>query len=128
MGFYSGFSTVLMFSMPANAVYFTSYSVAKRELETAREAHDLPISDSVLFLVAGFTAQICASVVFTPFDVAKQRLQVSDSRSNNLNGFGMINKIAAQDGWLGLYRGLVAGWAVWCPFSAIYFCTYETVR
>lgn len=128
MGFYGGFSTVFMFSMPANAVYFTSYSVFKRQYEQLRDERDLPIPDGTLYFAAGFSAEMCASLLFTPFDVVKQRLQVLDSRTNVLGAFGMINKIVRSDGYQGLFRGLVAGWCVWGPFSAVYFATYESLR
>jgi hypothetical protein len=74
MGFYGGFSTVFMFSMPANAIYFTSYSVVKREYEKARNDHQLPISDGGLYFMAGFSAEICASALWTPFDVVRTHL------------------------------------------------------
>jgi hypothetical protein len=122
-GFYGGYGTVFMFSMPTNAVYFASYSAFKRDYRN--RFGDNSASD----LAAGFSAQICASVLWTPFDVVKQRLQVQNQNARGAEGvFGMIRQIAAKDGWIALYRGIFAGWAVWCPFSAIYFATFERVN
>ena len=116
LGFYNGFSCVFLFSMPANALYFTSYSVAKREFTRLRDTHAASVPDSIVFLLAGFAAQICASVVFTPSDVAKQRLQVLGAATTTasggkvpMNGVSMVRQIVAQEGWLGLYRGTIAG-------------------
>jgi hypothetical protein len=120
-GFYGGYGTVFMFSMPTNAIYFASYSAFKRDY--SKRFGDT----SAVYLAAGFSAQICASILWTPFDVVKQRLQVQNQSTDGTGVVGMVRRIAAKDGWMGLYRGMFAGWAVWCPFSAVYFCTFERI-
>lgn len=75
--------------------------------------------------VAGFGAETLALVMYTPLDVAKQRLQVSPVGTTVGS---MARALLRERGVAGLWSGYMAGLAVWGPYSAIYFGVYEAVK
>jgi len=129
-GFYSGYSTIFVFTMPVNAVYFTSFKLFQREL-LGHRPHSRALPETAAHLLAGLGAEVCASFLWTPFDIIKQQLQIGPvagqpDRSRSI--LSVARGVAQKHGILGLWRGIVAGWATWGPFSAIYFCAYEALK
>jgi len=122
LGVYRGYGWCLCASAPCNAVYFGSYSSARRLLGGGKGCGE---SSALTDAGAGFVAEAIASLLWTPADVIKQRLQVGPS--------GMRAADAARAAYdragsiLGLQRGYFAGLAVWGPFSASYFAAYEAL-
>ena len=118
-GLYRGYAWCLCASAPCNALYFGSYSAVRRVTHRGHE------SSAVGDALAGFVAEALASLLWTPADVVKQRLQVGPR--------GLFAADAARDAYdragsiLGLQRGYFAGLAVWGPFSASYFAAYEAL-
>ena len=68
-GFYQGFSSVAVFSMPCNAAYFCTYDAAKHLLEDSSLC-------SVAEPLGGLVAQFSVSFLWTPYDIVKQRMMV----------------------------------------------------
>ena len=71
--------------------------------------------------------------VRTPFDIAKQSLQVQgslgqSSRSMYRDTLGTFRHILSQEGPRGLLRGYHVTLLRDVPFAAIYFATYETLK
>lgn len=113
-GAYRGYAVCLAASGPCNALYFGVYSAASRELGGG----DSAATDAA----AGFVAEACAGLLWTPTEVVKQRLQVAPL---DLRAIDAVQSACRTLGALGLMRGYFAGLAVWGPFSATYFMTYE---
>ena len=65
---------------------------------------------------------------WTPYDVIKQRLQVQQNRDQRTTMLALSRDIYRQHGIPGFYVGLWAGVAVWGPYSAVFFATYELAR
>ncbi len=131
-GLYRGYSAMLLFSGVGNACYFASYEFWKSALQ-----HQLPAASEPL---AGLMAQFQVSLVWTPYDIVKQRMQCHDLMITQ-SSTGTAPRSAGSPArlklwtelramWRGgeLYRGLVASWFVWGPFSAAYFATFESSR
>ena len=120
-GLYRGYTLCLVGSTPASALYFGSYHAIRRVLVGGDVHGSHPMADSG----AGAGAEAVASLVWTPLDVLKQRMQVgpagmgvADAARGACEGVGII----------GLWRGYFAGLCVWAPFSAAYFASYEAFR
>ena len=79
--------------------------------------------------VSGFAAECMASTLWTPADVVKQRLQVTTTKPGELTVKDAVSAAIASGGGVhGLWRGYVAGLAVWGPFAAMYFASYEAFK
>ena len=86
-GFYRGFGTSLMGTIPARALYMSALEVTKSNVGTAT-AH-LGFSDASAAAIAnaagGVASAMAAQLVWTPVDVVSQRLMVQESNKSNLN-------------------------------------------
>eukprot|EP00946_MAST-07B_sp_MAST-7B-sp1_P003565 g3565.t1 len=116
--FYQGFSSVLAFSLPCNAAYFCTYDAAKTWLESS-SAH--PLAEPL----GGLVAQFCVSFVWTPYDIVKQRMMVSNPETATPSLFSQLGRIASNGS---MFRGLQASWITWAPFSMVYFGVFESLR
>ena len=114
-GLYRGYRWCLMTSAPCNAAYFGVYSTARRSFGGGSS----PLHDAA----AGLVAETIASVLWTPVDVVKQRLQVGSTGQTIAGTIGAAYNAAGSAS--GLWRGYFAGLMVWGPFSSVYFMTYE---
>ena len=106
-GLYRGYTFCLLASLPANALYFGTYRASRRVLQPVTDAGMLPAAGRDF--ASGLGAECVASLVWTPLDVVKQRMQVAP------RGLGAVR--AAQEacgavGIQGLWRGYFAGLAV----------------
>ena len=117
-GLYRGYTLCLTASAPANALYFGSYRASRRTMGDSVPA-------GARDFLAGLSAECIASLLWTPLDVLKQRMQVGPT---DLGTMGATRDACSAVGVVGLWRGYFAGLAVWGPFSATYFAAYEALR
>ncbi|PPS06733.1 hypothetical protein GOBAR_AA13912 [Gossypium barbadense] len=133
-GFYRGFGTSLMGTIPARALYMGALEVTKSSVGTATVS--LGFSDTTATALAnaaaGLSSAMAAQLVWTPIDVVSQRLMVqgyNDSNSSknvNLNvnfcryrnGLDAFRKILYADGPKGLYRGFGISILTYAPSNA----------
>eukprot|EP01023_Acetabularia_acetabulum_P028089 TRINITY_DN26549_c0_g1_i1.p2 TRINITY_DN26549_c0_g1~~TRINITY_DN26549_c0_g1_i1.p2 ORF type:complete len:296 (+),score=46.79 TRINITY_DN26549_c0_g1_i1:181-1068(+) len=119
-GFYSGFGAVVLGIIPANSAYYCGHALGK---EVSGEGGFW--SDAA----TGIVAQALAGLVFTPIDVAKERLQVQP-----MKGQTSAKYRGAIDAFYSLYRegALLRGYwvtnSVWFPWNVIYMSTYEGLK
>jgi len=122
---YRGFGIVVAFTTPAHALYFLGYEFGKKFLSPKTPIEN---KSSLVHFTSGVFAECLGSLIWTPMDVVKQRLQVKSVHNNELqyrNSFHGIVTILKQEGLIGLYRGLGASIATYAPFVGIYFVCYE---
>ena len=156
-GLYGGYTTALLFAGPTNALYFISYETAKARIAASGSFGAVGEETAAVHLLAGFAAECGASLLWTPFDVIKQRLQVQQraglapggrlaagagttvadataAASPNPQGvryrstFHVAQSVVATEGFRALFKGWGAGIATYGPFSAVYFMTYERMK
>ncbi|XP_071729724.1 uncharacterized protein [Rutidosis leptorrhynchoides] len=132
-GFYRGFGTSLMGTVPARALYMGALEITKSSVGCATvnlgltEAKAAAIANGV----AGVTAATCAQLVWTPIDVVTQRLMVQSKGKNSLSGFKYYNgidafrKIIYKDGIKGLYRGFGLSILTYAPSNAVWWASYS---
>ncbi|VVU95659.1 Mitochondrial carrier protein [seawater metagenome] len=82
-------------SIPAHALYFSSYEFVKKEINLDPKKYDIINAG-----LCGVIPCILHDSVMVPFDVIKQRMQIS----NNINNKNMIIKIYKNEGLLAFYR------------------------
>ncbi|KAK4388710.1 Solute carrier family 25 member 44 [Sesamum angolense] len=130
-GFYSGFGTSLMGTIPARALYMGALEVTKSNVGNAASLN-LGLSEgsasAVANAAAGLSAAMAAQLVWTPIDVVSQRLMVqgggcvSGPSANGLKkyngGIDAFRKIIRADGLRGLYRGFGISILTYAPSNA----------
>jgi solute carrier family 25 carnitine/acylcarnitine transporter 20/29 len=125
-GFYKGMSSPLTGVPPLYAVVFGAYGTSKNLL---RKDPSDPLTVGQIF-VAGCMTGIATTVVTTPIELVKARLQVqSFAAVKDFDGpIDCAKKILKRNGPSGLFKGTVA--TLWrdVPGTGVYFATYEFVR
>ncbi|KAJ7958394.1 Solute carrier family 25 member 44 [Quillaja saponaria] len=141
-GFYRGFGTSLMGTIPARALYMTALEVTKSNVGTATLR--LGFSDTTAMAIAnaaaGLSSAMSAQLVWTPIDVVSQRLMVQgyNSSKNNVlanvqsgnysNGLDAFRKILYADGLRGLYRGFGISILTYAPSNAVWWASYSVIH
>jgi hypothetical protein len=135
---YRGFGAVACGTVPGHALYFAGYETCKDTLlpKGCDQPHD-KVYEVASHLTSGFVADIFGSLVWTPMDVVKQRLQVfrasaashSGSAPQATNSYPnsatVFASILREEGPFGLYKGFMAGLMTYGPYVSLYFAMYE---
>lgn len=117
-GFYVSYVPTLFRNVPSAVLRFTIYESLRSNINIDEG------SSSTMFVVAGGVAGSAASLLTTPLDVLKTRMNTGD--------FGSVAScaryIVRNDGAKGLFAGAGAraGWS--CAFSAVGFGVFEAVK
>ncbi|XP_020204694.1 solute carrier family 25 member 44 [Cajanus cajan] len=140
-GFYKGFGTSLMGTIPARALYMASLEVTKSNVATAfvQLGFSHTTALAAASAAAGVTSAMAAQLVWTPIDVVSQRLMVQGSGGSqtvlaNLNsesyrnGFDAFRKIMYADGARGFYRGFGISILTYAPSNAVWWTSYSMVH
>lgn len=79
-----------------------------------------------VYLAASASAEFLADIMLCPFETIKVKTQttIPPYASSVFDGW---SKITAQDGFGGLYKGLVPLWARQIPYTMVKFATFEKV-
>ncbi|GAA0168992.1 secondary carrier transporter [Lithospermum erythrorhizon] len=139
-GFYRGFGTSLMGTIPARALYMGALEMTKSNVGTATV--QLGLSDASASIIAnaaaGLSAAMAAQLVWTPIDVVSQRLMVqggSTSVSSSTaclkrynGGMDAFRKIVSADGVRGLYRGFGISILTYAPSNAVWWASYSVAH
>jgi len=82
----------------------------------------------VVYLAAGFLAEVASGVFWTPMEVIKQRLQVTVLQESKVSAFALAKDALRAEGLYGLYRGYLVTLAVFVPYTMAYFASYEWLK
>lgn len=126
-GFFGGVGISVIGTGPAYALFLTSYEAAKSKLV---QYETIKNNEFLLYMGAGFAAELISCVFWLPIDVIKERLQVQSNLKlyEYKNTFDAVRQISKSEGIFGLYRGYGATIASFGPYSAFYFYFYETFK
>ncbi|KAG9234035.1 mitochondrial carrier domain-containing protein [Amylocarpus encephaloides] len=119
--YYRGIGVTLLTVTPATALYLTAREAAQHALFP--HLGDSSLNDAA----SGVLAELAGSVLFTPMEVLKARLQISRSGQEGKLLY-QLRKIAKKEGFRGFYRGYVMGIASYVPFNVIWWTTYGNIR
>ncbi|XWS17605.1 hypothetical protein CRYUN_Cryun33cG0081400 [Craigia yunnanensis] len=143
-GFYRGFGTSLMGTIPARALYMGALEVTKSSVGSATVS--LGFSDTTATAIAsaaaGLSSAMAAQLVWTPIDVVSQRLMVQGYNNGNSskdvilnvnscryrNGLDAFRKILCADGPKGLYRGFGISILAYAPSNAVWWASYSVAN
>ncbi|KAK4761852.1 hypothetical protein SAY87_029736 [Trapa incisa] len=127
-GFYRGFGTSLMGTIPARALYMGALEVTKSSIgsTTVRLGFSDTTALAMANAAAGLSSAMAAQLVWTPVDVVSQRLMV-DKCDRYRNGIDVLRKILWSDGLRGLYRGFGISILTYAPSNAVWWTSYSVV-
>ncbi|KAL2548547.1 Mitochondrial substrate carrier family protein [Forsythia ovata] len=142
-GFYRGFGTSLMGTIPARALYMGALEVTKSNVGNVATGQ-LGLSEASASVIsnaaAGLSAAMAAQLVWTPIDVVSQRLMVQGGKGGcNASGCSVglktynggidaVRKIMYADGVRGLYRGFGISILTYAPSNAVWWASYSIVH
>ncbi|KAI8389303.1 mitochondrial carrier domain-containing protein [Blakeslea trispora] len=123
-----GVYSVIIGAGPAHALHFTTYEFCKAEFTKKLQ------SDTILGLPnqlivsgsAGAIATLSHDALMTPFDMIKQRMQLSNSTYRSVRD--CIRKVYTTEGMRAFYISFPTTVSMSIPFQSIQFATYEYCR
>ncbi|KAI1493604.1 mitochondrial S-adenosylmethionine transporter [Biscogniauxia mediterranea] len=143
-GLYQGIGIVVVATLPAAGVFFTTYEAAKSFL-LSREKHSLLLPQPLVHAAASATAECASCLVLTPAEVVKQNAQMllrrpppsssppdhhpdrGGSRSASASASTSLEALRRLRG-----RSLLSGYAALVarnlPFTALQFPLFEHAR
>jgi hypothetical protein len=107
---FNGLGVTLCFSVPASAVYLSTYDQSKYMLEK----YGLEPGSFLLHGFAAVGAESISGILFTPMEVLKQKMQVKEQTVNSMD---IIRQTAKDHGVGGFYRGYFLSQAVFVPYT-----------
>ncbi|CAD7937683.1 unnamed protein product [Amoebophrya sp. A25] len=153
---WAGFPVAIIGSLPAGALYLTSYELVRRDAffkslfrgqsssfssssttstssstSTSNENNAHPHEKSfVVDFCAGFIAETVSCLLWCPLDVMKERLQVQDKLGlyRYQGTWDAATQIIRNEGIRGLYRAYGATLAAFGPQTAINLALYEQLE
>ena len=120
--FWRGINSVILGAGPAHAVYFATYEYCKRlgSGEAATGHH--PIANGL----AGAGATVVSEALMNPFDVVKQRMQISHGCYRSV--MHCAHTVWRNEGLRAFYISYPTSLTVTMPFQSIQFVAYEYMR
>ncbi|CRH02833.1 mitochondrial carrier protein, putative [Plasmodium relictum] len=118
---YSGILPTLIGTVPASAFFYCFYELSKKLLTEYNEH----INKSHLYLISTSAAEITSCIVRLPFEVVKQKMQISSNNSM----MNIIYDISKKEG-LGkyLFKSYLIMIVREIPFDCIQFFLWETFK
>lgn len=120
-GLYRGVAAMALGAGPSHALYFASYEAAKQLYGGNREGHH-PLATAA----AGATATIVNDGCMTPWDVVKQRMQVSHSPYRGV--LHCAQSTFQEEGLRAFYKSYWTTLVMNVPYTALHFAAYESIK
>ncbi|KAH6826293.1 Mitochondrial substrate carrier family protein [Perilla frutescens var. hirtella] len=134
-GFYRGFTTSLVGTIPARALYMGALELTRTnvaDIASRRLRFSEAKASAAANAAAGVSAAAAAQLVWNPIDVVSQRLMVQDSlslssRRRYSGGVDAFAKIVCENGVRGLYRGFGVSILTHAPSNGAWWASYSVV-
>ncbi|EON98192.1 putative mitochondrial carrier protein [Phaeoacremonium minimum UCRPA7] len=133
-GLYQGVGSVIIATLPAAGVFFTTYEAAKTFYSGLVATSPVPVPQAVVHAIASGTAELASCLVLTPSEVIKQNAQMIRQSQGGLKG-GSASMQALRMLWKsegGPARRLLTGYTALAarnlPFTALQFPVFEATR
>ncbi|KAI9157192.1 hypothetical protein LWI28_018231 [Acer negundo] len=128
LGLYKGLGATLLGVGPSIAISFSVYETLRSYWQLQRP-HD---STVLVSLACGSLSGIASSTATFPLDLVRRRKQLEGvggrARVYTTGLFGIFKHIVRNEGFRGLYRGILPEYYKVVPGVGICFMTYETLK
>lgn len=118
--YWSGLLPGIGLSVPGFTAYLVAYRQCKGELTPYFGAASLPN-----YIISGSVAELASSMVWTPTEVLKGRLQIA---AKSQTTWELVSGIYRLEGIRGFFHGYFMGLVVFLPHSVIWWVSYENLR
>ncbi|KAJ1437566.1 Mitochondrial substrate/solute carrier [Sesbania bispinosa] len=118
--FYRGIGAMGLGAGPAHAVYFSVYETCKKRFSDGNP------NNAVAHAASGVCATVASDAVFTPMDMVKQRLQLSNSGYKGV--WDCVRRVMSEEGFGAFYASYRTTVLMNAPFTAVHFATYEAAK
>ncbi|XP_050304769.1 mitochondrial carrier protein Rim2 isoform X2 [Anthonomus grandis grandis] len=122
MALFKGLGPNLIGVAPSRAVYFSTYSQAKRFWNNV-----LPPDSPVVHVCSATCAGFAASTLTNPIWFVKTRLQLDVNKENPMTAAQCVKQIYSKSGLLGFYKGITASY-MGISETIIHFVIYEAIK
>ncbi|KAJ8101751.1 mitochondrial carrier domain-containing protein [Lipomyces tetrasporus] len=120
--YWRGVTISTLLSTPAYALYLVSYRQAKKEF-----APYLGADSGLNYVASGVAAEITSSVLFTPMENIKGRLQLKNG-SGHESTSELIKNMYKHEGLRSFFRGYWMSLLIYTPNSVFYWYIYENLK
>ncbi|XP_022849365.1 solute carrier family 25 member 44-like isoform X1 [Olea europaea var. sylvestris] len=134
-GMYRGFGLTAITQSPASALWWGAYGAAQhiiwRSVGYKDDSEKKPSHVEMITVqaTAGMTAGACSSIITTPIDTVKTRLQVIDDYGVGRPSVMKTAKtLLKEDGWRGFYRGFGPRFLNMSLYGTTMIVTYELIK
>lgn len=134
-GLYRGFGLTAVSQSPASALWWGVYGAAQHIIWRSlgyRDSMEKKPSHMEMVTVqatAGMAAGACSSIITTPLDTVKTRLQVIDNYGTGRPSVLKTSRaLFKEDGWLGFYRGFGPRFLNMSLYGTTMIVTYELIK
>ncbi|XP_074581972.1 uncharacterized protein LOC141838410 isoform X1 [Curcuma longa] len=133
-GLYRGFGITLATQSPASALWWGAYGAAQHiiwrslgyGIDTERKPSHLELV--MVPATAGTLAGACSSIITTPIDTVKTRLQVMNDYKGRPSVVKTMRRLVEEDGWEGFYRGFGPRFLNMSLWGTSMIVTYELIK
>ncbi|XP_068174665.1 mitochondrial adenyl nucleotide antiporter SLC25A24-like [Antennarius striatus] len=127
--FYKGYVPNMIGIIPYAGIDLAVYESLKN-LWLSRYAKDSANPGILVLLGCGTLSSTCGQLASYPLALVRTRMQAQASLegSEQLNMVAMVKKILEQDGFFGLYRGILPNFMKVLPAVSISYVVYEYMR
>ncbi|XP_053323302.1 probable mitochondrial glutathione transporter SLC25A40 [Spea bombifrons] len=130
LSLWKGLGPTVLRDVPFSAMYWFNYELGKKWL---CQRYNTPEATFTIHFMAGAASGSIASVLTLPFDVVKTRRQIevgelevfNNSQKRSTSTWRVMNTIMAENGFKGLFAGLIPRLIKVAPACAIMISTYE---
>ncbi|PON85857.1 Mitochondrial carrier protein [Trema orientale] len=120
IGLYRGIGAMGLGAGPAHAVYFSVYEISKEFFSGGNP------NNSAAHAISGVFATVASDAVFTPMDMVKQRLQLTNSPYKGV--WDCLKTVLREEGIRAFYASYRTTVLMNAPFTAVHFATYEAAK
>ncbi|EAZ14942.1 hypothetical protein OsJ_04873 [Oryza sativa Japonica Group] len=124
-GLYAGYAATLLRNLPAGVLSYSSFEYLKAFTLKQRNKESLTPGESVL---CGALAGAISAALTTPLDVVKTRLMTRVGTEGSRTVVGTMREVVAEEGLMGLSRGIGPRVLHSACFAALGYCAFETAR
>jgi solute carrier family 25 phosphate transporter 23/24/25/41 len=126
-GLFKGNGTNVIRIAPYSAIQFMSYERYKKfflKRNGNRSIHLTPVQN----LLAGGCAGVTSLLFTYPLDLIRSRLTIQTTQTKYNGIMHTFDTIVKEEGYRGLYKGMLTSIMGVAPYVAINFTTYETLK
>ncbi|GAU31023.1 hypothetical protein TSUD_214590 [Trifolium subterraneum] len=118
--FYRGIGAMGLGAGPAHAVHFLVIETCKKRFSQWN------LNKDVASAASGVCAAVASDAVFTPMDMVKQRLQLSNSGYKGV--FDCVKRVMSEEGFGAFYASYRTTVLMNAPFYAVHVAAYDAAK